>query len=301
MGEAGCPPLVVPANLLDNVDGDPTPERRAWVAALPVIVAELVDRWSLRLGEPFQPGGRSAWVAPATDPGGRDLVLKVGWWHDEAVHEADGLRVWQGHGAVRLHDAHVTGRTSALLLERCRPGTALADTVPEPEQDVVVAELLRRLWITPPAGHRFRPLQDMCQAWATEFSDRLAESPGASDPGLARTALELLQTLPATAGRDVLLCTDLHAENVLAAQREPWLVIDPKPYVGDPAYDPIQHLLNCDQRLTADPLSLVRRMADLLDLDHDRVLQWLLARCVQESLDQPWLRDVAITVAAAAA
>jgi streptomycin 6-kinase len=162
----------------------------------------------------------------------------------------------------------------------------------------VIAELLRRLWITPPAGHPFRPLQEMCEAWASEFSDRLAASPGSCDPGLARTAVELLHTLPATADRAVLLCTDLHAGNVLAAEREPWLMIDPKPYVGDPAYDPVQHLLNCDQRLAADPVPLASRMADLLDVDRDRVIRWLLARSIQESLDHPWLRDVATTLAA---
>jgi streptomycin 6-kinase len=232
-------------------------------------------------------------VAPATDPSGRDLVLKVGWWHEEAAHEAEGLRVWHGHGAVLLHDAHVTEQTSALLLERCRPGTALAETVPEPQQDVVVAGLLQQLWITPPAGHPFRPLLEMCEAWASEFIDRLAETPGACDPGMARAAVDLLRTLPAGAERQVLLCTDLHAANVLSAQREPWLVIDPKPYVGDPAYDPVQHLLNCDQRLVSDPVGLAHRMADLLDLDRDRLRLWLFARCVQESLDEPWLTEVA--------
>lgn len=288
--------LVLPTNLLDSVAGDAAGERCEWVAQLPRVVSGLANRWSLRLGEPFQPGGRCAWVAPATDPAGRDLVLKVGWWHAEAAHEADGLRAWRGRGAVRLHDMHVSDRTSALLLERCRPGAALSQTVPEPEQDVVVAGLLRKLWITPAAGHPFRPLQEMCDAWASEFSDRLAAMPGACDPGLARAAVDLLRTLPTTTGREVLLVTDLHAGNVLSAQRQPWLVVDPKPYVGDPAFDPVQHLLNCDQRLAADPVGLARRMADLLDLDRDRVTRWLLARCVQESLDQAWLRDVAVTI-----
>ena len=292
--------LKLPSDLLDSVAGDPTPERRAWLARLPMVLRELAERWSLRLGEPFQPGGRSAWVAPVVDAAGRDLVLKVGWWHDEAAHEADGLRAWSGHGAVRVHDADVSGQTSALLLERCRPGTALAVMEPEPAQDDVIAELLRRLWITPPAGHPFRPLQEMCNAWASEFSQRLAASPGSCDPGMARTAVELLHTLPANADRAVLLCTDLHAGNVLAAEREPWLMIDPKPYVGDPAYDPVQHLLNCDERLAEDPVRLASRMADLLDVDRDRVIRWLLARCVQESLDQPWLRDVATTLATTA-
>jgi streptomycin 6-kinase len=110
---------------------------------------------------------------------------------------------------------------------------------------------------------------------------------------LAREGVRLFRALPATAERNVLLCTDLHAENVLAAEREPWLVIDPKPYVGDPTYDALQHLLNCDERLHADPRGLSRRMADLLWLDDERLLQWLFARCVIESIDWPTLASVA--------
>jgi streptomycin 6-kinase len=117
------------------------------------------------------------------------------------------------------------------------------------------------------------------------------------DPGLAREGIALFRALPATADQNVLLCTDLHAENVLAAQREPWLVIDPKPYVGDPTYDALQHLLNCDKRLHADPRGLARRMANLLGLDAERLVLWLFARCVQESLDWPALADIARRVA----
>jgi streptomycin 6-kinase len=93
------------------------------------------------------------------------------------------------------------------------------------------------------------------------------------------------------------LLTDLHHFNVLAARREPWLVIDPKPYVGDPAYDALQHMLNFPDRLAADPGGLADRMARLLDLDPRRVRLWLFARCVQESVDEPALREVAARLA----
>jgi streptomycin 6-kinase len=135
--------IVVPANLVDSVRADPVPERRDWLRLLPEIVGAQAERWSLRLGEPYQPGGRCAWVAPVRDAAGQDLVLKVAWRHDEAPHEADALRVWAGQGAVRLHDSEVFGSTSVLLLERCRPGTKLAEALLEPEQDEVVAGLLR--------------------------------------------------------------------------------------------------------------------------------------------------------------
>jgi streptomycin 6-kinase len=97
-----------------------------------------------------------------------------------------------------------------------------------------------------------------------------------------REGVRLLDELPRSSPAEVLLATDLHAGNVLSARREPWLVIDPKPYVGDPAYDATQHLLNC-ARLRSDPLACVRRFSELLDLDVDRVRLWTFARAATET------------------
>lgn len=280
----------LPVNLTDNPYVDD--EVRSWIAELPGIVSGLADRWSLHVGEPYQPGGYCSWVAPASTADGRDLVLKVGFWHYEAEHEADGLKLWNGDGAVTLYDHHGDEQTSALLLERCRPGTALADVMRGPEQDVVLAGLLRRLWREPPDGHPFRPLQQMCDAWALEFEEKLEKVPGHIDPGLARAGMALFRSLPASADRSVLLCTDLHSENVLAAEREPWLVIDPKPYVGDPTYDVLQYMIY-EKRTREDPDQFTARMADLLDLDVARLRLWLFARCVQACIGMPQLRAVA--------
>ena len=292
----------LPRNLVAAAEAsdDPGSARHAWMADLPLIVDELAARWSLVLGRPFQPGGVASWVAPARNAAGEHLVLKVGWRHDEALHEADGLLAWNGRGAVRCFDALLAGETSALLLEACEPGTSLSRALPAAEQDTVVAGLLRRLWIDPPVGHPFRTLQSMCDWWADEFEEKYAAArPGGPrlDPGLARAGMELFRGLPATAERSVLLCTDLHPENVLAARREPWLAIDPKPYLGDPTYDPLQHMLNFPDRLVADPVGFTRRMAELLDLEVERLRQWLFARCVQESVDQPHLRTVVVDLA----
>ena len=137
----------------------------------------------------------------------------------------------------------------------------------------------------------------MCGRWAEEFEQRAEAGRVRLDPGLARAGIALFRELPATATSQVLLCTDLHAGNVLAAAREPWLAIDPKPHVGDPAYDSLQHMLNCEERLQSGPRRLARRMAGLLGLDPGRVLLWLFARCVQESQEWPALAAVARSVA----
>ena len=274
--------------------------RGQWEAELPRVVDGLARRWSLRLGEPFA-GGSASWVAPVRTTAGDLVVLKVGWPHDEALHEADGLRVWDGRGTVRLLAADVSGRASVLLTEACEPGTTLAAALPADEQDMVVAGLLRRLWIEPGAGHPFRPLREMCEKWAAEFEQDYAAARAVGrdhlDPGIARAGIELFRQLPAAAGRSVLLCTDLHHGNVLAARREPWLVIDPKPYIGDPCYDVLQHMLNFPGRLSTDPGGFAARMAGLVGLDPGRVRLWLFARCVQESVDDPDLRGAAVALA----
>ena len=285
-------PLGLPANLLDAARQE---GRSDWLQNLPAVVAVVERIWSVRVGEPFQPGGQTAWVAPASGAD-HDHVVKIAWRHPEAAHEADGLRIWDGNGAVRLHAVEeIDGSTVAFLLERCVPGTTL-EMLPEPDQDLIIAGLLRRLWRKPPADGPFRPLQSMCDSWAAQFEEKVARITHL-DRGLVRAGIALFRELPSSANDETLLCTDLHAGNVLAAGREPWLVIDPKPYRGDPTYDVVQHMLNCESRLIADPRGLVLRMADLLDLDADRLQRWLFARCVQESPEWPTLAQVAREIA----
>lgn len=273
--------LRLPRRLRESAESDP--ELRDWARRLPAIADDVVARWRLRVGAPYEPGGGSSWVAPAYDQAGRLLVLKLGWRHREADHEADGLRLWDGNGVVHLYEATLVGDTWVMLMEPCEPGTQMASVLPEPAQDVVIAGLLQRLWVEPPVEHDFRTLTQMCQHWVEEFEEKRARRGGTLDDGLVREGLRLWVELPESADRQVLLCTDLHAENVLAAQREPWLVIDPKPYVGDPTYDPLQHMLNCAERLAADPVAFAHRIADLTGVDRDRLRLWLFARCVQES------------------
>jgi len=257
-----------------------TPERAAWLARLPDLLRDLVQRWSLELGKPFHAEASCAWVAPAVRRmDGLPVVLKVGMPHMEAEHEIAGLRFWAGEPTVRLLDAD--DDLGAMLLERCEPGTSLR-LLPEPEQDVVVANLLRRLWRTPPAPHPFRPLATMTRHWSAETRADAARWP---DAALVGEGARLLEALPLSVPAEVLLATDLHAGNVLRARREPWLVIDPKPFLGDPSYDATQHLLNCKPRLRTDADGTIRRFADLLGVDPERVRLWTFARLAAEPRD----------------
>ena len=270
--------LTIPERLAATCRG--TPERRAWLEQLPKAIREVETRWSLMLGAPFDGNEVScSWVAPAVRRDGTRAILKLGMPHMEGEHEINALRFWDGDPTVRLLEAD--DDLNAMLLEQCEPGTALR-RLPEPEQDVIMAGLLRRLWRTPPAPHPFRPLAAMTAQWANETIVDAARWP---DAGLVQEGLRLFEELPRTSSTDVLLATDLHAGNILRAQREPWLVIDPKPFVGDPAYDATQHLFNCEGRLRTDPEGTMRRFADLLEVDYERVRLWMFARSAAESRD----------------
>jgi streptomycin 6-kinase len=284
--------ITIPPELAHAVDEDDLPERFQWLADLPAVIAETAAQWRLELGEPYLPGGQCAWVAPARGRRGEDLVLKAHWRHPEAEHEADALRFWDGNGAVRCFATKTLDHTTLLLLERCDPGMPLS-TRPEPEQDIVISDLLGRLWEqTAEDGHPFVSLQDMCDIWADHVEQEFEGHPRGFDPGLVRDGVAVMRELPKSADRAVLLCTDLHAGNVLSARREPWLVIDPKPFIGDPAFDPVQHMFNCEERLAADPVGLSERMAELAGVDPARVRLWLFARAVQE-FHSPEMRELA--------
>jgi streptomycin 6-kinase len=270
--------VIVPERLAETCHR--VPERGVWLERLPDAIRQLQDRWSLSLGVPFDSGEVScAWVAPVVRADGTRAVLKLGMPHFEGAHEIQALRFWDGGPTVRLLEADVD--LNAMLLEECQPGTALR-ALPEPEQDVIVAGLLRRLWRRPTATHLFRPLAAMTTHWADET---IAVAHKWPDAGLVREGLRLLDALSRPSPDDVVLATDLHAGNVLRAQREPWLVIDPKPFVGDRAYDVTQHLFNCKSRMLAAPEATISKMADLLEVDEERIRPWMFARSAAEPRD----------------
>jgi streptomycin 6-kinase len=256
-----------------------TPDRAAWLAQLPHTIRELERRWSLAPDAPFDTEASCAWVAPVTLRDGRRAVLKLGMPHMESEHEVHGLRFWNGDPTVRLFESD--DQLGAMLMERCEPGIPLR-SLSERDQDVIIGERLRRLWRFPPPQAPFRPLSAMTAHWRTETQAHAGMWP---DSGLVEEGLRLLDELPRTASARVLLATDLHAGNVLRAQRAPWLVIDPKPFVGDPAYDTTQHLLNCDARMASDPFGTLRSVAEHAEVDSERVRLWTFARAAAEPRD----------------
>lgn len=261
------------------------PERERWLADLPELICDLRSRWQIDIDNPFDGSeGSCAWVAPALRADGSPAVLKLAMPHMEGEHEIRALQFWEDEPTVRLLETDES--CYAMLLERCEPGAALR-VLPENEQDVMLANLLRQLWLKSPPRDSFRPLSVMLAQWASET---LAQSAQWPDAGLVKEGLYLFEVLSRPNADEVLLATDLHAGNVLSARRKPWLVIDPKPFVGDRTYDATQHLLNCKARLLSSPYETIKRFADLLEIDHERLRLWLFARAAAEPRDV-WNED----------
>jgi streptomycin 6-kinase len=268
-----------------------TPERAAWLDHLPDVLRRLGDLWALTPDAPLDGEEPScSYVAAVRSADGTPTVLKIAIPHMEGEHEIHGLRFWGGDATVRLLRAD--DDLGAMLLERCKPGTTLR-VLAEHDQDVVISGLLRRLWRSPSSPHPFRSLSTLTEYWTSETLGQIEQWP---DVGLVREGLQLLKELPRNASSKVLLATDLHAGNVVRAEREPWLVIDPKPFVGDPAYDATQHLFNCRTRLRLDPDRTIRSFADLAGIEHERVRLWTFARATAEPRED-WSNNDLVSLA----
>jgi streptomycin 6-kinase len=246
---------------------------REWLRQLPAHVNACADRWSLRLEAPYQESYVSI-VFPVAVADGSPAVLKVQFPHPECAYEAEALRRWNGEGAVRLfaHDpVH-----HALLMERCEPGDPLSG-IDADEALEVFTDLLPRLWID--ADKPFMSLHDESIGWVEQLPSSWERSGRPFEIELLNAALGALDVLRGTQGEQVLLHQDLHGDNVLRAKREPWLVIDPKPLVGERAFTlaPIVRAseFGHSRKCVVDRLD---KLTSALGLDRERARLWALAQ-----------------------
>jgi len=203
-------------------------------------------------------------------------VLKLAFPDRETRYEGDALRAWNGDGAVLLL-AHDPTR-NALLLERCTPGSPLSDVDPDSALSVL-ARLLPRLW--KPAVPPFTPLSDEAESWARSLADRWERAGRPFSRALVDAALDALDSLPGTQGEQVLVNQDLHAGNVLRAQREPWLVIDPKPLVGEREFGIAAIIRGRELGHSREAvIARLNRLSTELGLDRERARAWTLAQTV---------------------
>lgn len=269
----GVSGLAIPARL-DWLRGSEA--GRAWLAAVPDLVAGCAERWSLRLGEPV-PDSYVSVVIPATVPDGGKVMLKVQFPEPDSRYEAAALRLWNGDGAVRLL-AHDENRL-AMLIEHCVPGDPLS-TLPGEEALTVFIDLLPRMWR--PAVAPFATAADEAGRWIAMIESRWEGTGRPCERRLIDLAIDTLRRLRHTQGEQVLLNQDLHVNNVLRAARQPWLVIDPKPLIGE--RELAVACLVRDYGLghsRAEVLARFDRLTTELDVDRRRARGWSFAKTVR--------------------
>lgn len=263
-----------------------------WLASLPNLAAECAEMWGLSLETPIDTP--HSLVLPAGE-----AVLKLNApSHFEADHEAEALARWEGRGAVRLLARDDARR--ALLCERCRPGTRLRDA--SVDETTVVAELLPRLALEPRSPHPFRLLAEEARRWAGELPSRYRLGGKPFERSLLDFAIDVFESADPRASH--LVNQDLHGGNVLRAERQPWLVIDPKPLAGERELDGVGLLRNA---VGSDSTRSVRRWLDVLaelGLDRERLRAWGVAHALAWGWDErngwsSWSIEVATAIRAA--
>ncbi|MFE7223727.1 aminoglycoside phosphotransferase family protein [Nocardioides sp. NPDC057577] len=256
------------------------PSWAAWLDDLPGLLRDLVEEWALTVDGPSVHGS-CAVVLPVRTAEGEIAVLKVGWPHWEAEHEALALQVWGGQGAVRLLRADP--KRFALLLERLHPSdlTEMWDV----QACEIVGGFYRQLHL--PAPPQLRTLSAQAARWASELGERRLPVP----PRMVEQARSIARDFAADEATDgTLIHTDLHYENVLRGDREEWLVIDPKPLSGDPHYELAPMLWNRFEEYAGRIRDGVRdrffALVDAAELDEDRARAWTVLRLMVNVKDE---------------
>jgi streptomycin 6-kinase len=256
------------------------PEGRAWLRELPARVKACADRWGLRSEPPYTESYVS-FVLPVTLPDKTSAVLKLQFPHSESEHEAEALKVWNGQGTVRLFAYEP--KYHALLMEKCEPGHPLSSVRPDEALETLI-QILPRLWIE--ADKPFVSLREESAKWVQSLPLSWERAGRPFEIELLDAALQALHDLRESQGQQVLVNQDLHGDNVLRATREPWLVIDPKPLIGEREFSiaPIirSYEFGHNRKATIDRLE---RLTNALGLNRERARLWAFAQTLAWSFE----------------
>jgi streptomycin 6-kinase len=286
--------MVIPAQLIESHQD----ESSEWLAALPAQLDDYLGRWELTRTGDFLNGAASL-IVPVVRRDGTAAMLKLQPRNEESEAEALALRTWSPNDVVTVLEDDPA--TSTLLLERLHDRTlnAVPDHV---EATRILAELMASL-IVVPAPPEVRTLQDIATEMIEVAADLKLADP-AEQRLVNRYADQVRELIPESGDR--LLHWDLHYGNVLASDRQPWLVIDPKPLAGDPAFELFQALHNrWDDLVATGNLDQAVRdrfdlMIDITGIDRARALAWTSGRILQNVLwtaeFDPAFRTVALAL-----
>jgi streptomycin 6-kinase len=285
-------PFEIPASLAKPRPWEPG--WQPWIDTLPRLVRDVMGEWGLSYdGAPMS--GYGSLVLPVRMADGRPAAAKFAWPHDEEEHEHLLMQALHGDGMALLYRADP--RRHAMLLERL-DFTRDLNSVEVIEACEIIAALYERIHI--PAMPQLKPLSSYIARWSDDLSRVATAAP--IPRRLVEQALALGADFvadPATVGRAI--HGDLHYENVLAGEREPWIVIDPKPMSGDPHYEVAPLLWNrWDEVIgSGDARHAIRArfhtVVDAAGLDEARARDWVVVRMIHNAMwainDDPGLAD----------
>lgn len=187
---------------------------------------------------------------------------------------------------MRLLDQDTDG--FVLLMERVSPQTLAS--CPSVEQRIEISgDLARRLAV--PAPTDVTTLAATCDGWLDQLDQQLAADPlalSARAVDRARSTIEQLAEDRTT----TMMHGDLHTGNVLSAEREPWLIIDPKGWSGTAAFDAFTVVVADPGLRTGAPQPMsvlrrrIRRFATLAGVDEELAVACSQARAVSSYLYQ---------------
>ncbi|MFE7272640.1 aminoglycoside phosphotransferase family protein [Streptomyces sp. NPDC057623] len=274
-----------PPQRLVRALGEAAPDGDDWLERLPEAAQQAVALRELTVERVQLPGGRSSLVVLVRRADGTPAVLKLAPPRARPQSERAALAHWGGVGAVQLLDeAPVEG---VLLLERLHPDVSVR-SLPEAKALLEAAGTLRRLWVEPPGGHPFETV--------AERTGRQAEAMRATASGLGDVAVLVDAALAARAEllaappEERLLHGTFRQSKVLAGERMPWLAVGPDPVVGECAFDLARLVRDRVEDLIASPSGAaitrrrVKRLAESLEVDQERLRGWTLFRAVESGV-----------------
>ncbi|MEU0028185.1 aminoglycoside phosphotransferase family protein [Streptomyces sp. NPDC006335] len=273
-----------PPQRLVRALGESVPDADEWVDRLPETARQAVALRELTVERVQVPGGRSSLVVLVRRPDGTPAVLKLVPPRSRPESERAALAHWDGRGAVQLLEPFVT--EGVLLLERLHPDVSVR-SLPEAKALLEAAGTLRRLWVEPPGddAHVFETVAERTGRQAAVMRGASAEV-----AGLVSAALDARESLLAAPPEKRLLHGTFRQSKVLAGDRSPWLAVGPDPVVGECAFDLARLVRDRVEDLIASPSGAattrrrIKRLAESLEVDQDRLRGWTLFRAVESGV-----------------
>jgi streptomycin 6-kinase len=265
--------------------GETAPAGDDWLARLPAIAEQAVARRELTVERVQVPGGRSSLVVLVRRADGTPAVLKLAPPRARPESERTALAHWGGRGAVQLLEAGA--EDGVLLLERLHPDVSVR-SLPEAKALLEAAGTLRRLWVEPPAGHDFETVAERTGRQAAAMRARAEADPEVAP--LVDAALAVREQLLAAPPEHRLLHGTFRQSKVLAGERMPWLAVGPDPVVGECAFDLARLVRDRVEDLIATPSGpattrrRIKRLAESLEVDQERLRGWTLFRAVESGV-----------------